>query len=83
MKISDSIVPLLISNLLPAYNPTNLPSSALLYLCLSFRHNSTLIMQEFLLSNLLGEGKYRSLSTRENPLSTEHAPTYLTEIQIE
>ena len=29
MKISDSIVPLLISNLFPAYNPTNLPSPSL------------------------------------------------------
>lgn len=77
------LVPLLISNLLSAYDPTNFLPPALRYLPLSFPPDSTLIMQEFLLLNPLGERSVPDPAyKRGNPLSTEHAPTFLAKFKL-
>lgn len=77
------LVSLLISNLLPAYDPTNFLLFALLYLPLSFSSYSILIMQEFLLSNLLEKRVPILAYKRESIVSAETRADFPREIQIE
>lgn len=76
------LVPLLISNLLPAYDPTNLlssrPSSPAPVLSSRFNINYARISS---VESSSGK-KHWSPPTRENPLSTEHAPTFLAKFKL-
>lgn len=76
------LVPLLISNLLPACDPTNFLPLALLYLSLSLSLDSTLIMQKFLLLNPLGKGTPNPAYKRESIVYGTRAD-FPREIQIE